>query len=187
VYRVQALLHEQLNQPREAERYYQKSMSLSPGSAELANSYAVFLCKQGQVDRALPMFEKVMADKLYPQPWVAATNAAVCLRGQKRDADAQGYFERAMELNPLYEDAVVFLADLQIDQGKPEAAFKTALGYLATGKKSPDVLVIAVRANVAQHDCPNAQLYARQLRREFPNSAQATRLPQVLSICDAIN
>jgi hypothetical protein len=47
--------------------------------------------------------------------------------------------------------------------------------------------VVAVRSSVAQHDCPNAQLYARQLRREYPNSAQAARLPQVLSICDLNN
>jgi len=40
---------------------------------------------------------------------------------------------------------------------------------------------------VVQHECPNAQLYARQLRRDYPNSAQATRLPQVLSVCDPNN
>ena len=52
----------------------------------------MFLCKQGEVDRALPLFEKVMADQLYPHALgAAATNAAVCLRGQKRDADAQRY------------------------------------------------------------------------------------------------
>jgi type IV pilus assembly protein PilF len=187
VYRMQALLSEQLNQPKEAARYYQKALNLTPDSPELVNTYAVFLCKQGDVDSALPMFEKVIADKLYSQPWVPATNAAVCLRGQKRDADAQRYFERAVAMNPLYEDAVVFLADLQIDQGKPADAFKTAQNYLATGKKQPDVLVIAVRASVAQHECGNAQLYARQLARDYPNSPQASQIPQVLSVCASYN
>jgi type IV pilus assembly protein PilF len=187
VYRIQAVLSEQLNQPKEAERYYQKAMNLTPDSPELANTYAVFLCKQGDVDRALPQFEKVMADKLYSQPWVPATNAGVCLRGQKRTADAQRYLERAVSLNPLYPDAVVYLGDLQIDQGKPQDAFKTAQNFLATGKKQPDVLVIAVRASVAQHECGNAQLYARQLVRDYPNSAQAAQIQQVLSICASSN
>jgi type IV pilus assembly protein PilF len=187
VYRVQAVLYELLNQPKEASRSYQKAMNLAPDSPELVNTYAVFLCKQGEVDKALPLFEKVIADKLYQQPWVASTNAAVCLRGEKRDSDAQRYFERAVALNPLYVDSVVFLADLQIDQGKPEAAFKTAQDFLVTGKKSPDVLVIAVRASVAQHRCDNAQLYGRQLARDYPNSAQAAQLPQLLSICATFN
>ncbi len=187
VYRIQALLYEQLNQPKDAERYYQKSLNLTPDSPELVNTYAVFLCKQGEIDRALPMFEKVIADKLYSQPWVPATNAAVCLRGEKRDADALGYFERAVAMNPLYEDAVVFLADLQIDKGKPDAALKTAQNFLGSGKKSADVLVVAVRASVAQHECGSAQLYARQLARDFPNSNQASKLPQVLSVCATYN
>jgi len=187
VYRIQAVLNEQLNQPKEAARYYQKAMGLTPDSPELINTYAVFLCKQGDVDRALPLFEKVMADKLYSQPWVPATNAAVCLRGQKRSADALRYFERAVSLNPLYPDAVVYLADLQIDQGKPQDAFKTAQTFLATGKKQPDVLLIAVRASVAQHECGNAQLYARQLARDYANSAQAAQIQQVLSICATYN
>jgi type IV pilus assembly protein PilF len=187
VYRIQAVLNEQLNQPKEATRYYQKAMGLTPDSPELINTYAVFLCKQGDVDRALPLFEKVMADRLYSQPWVPATNAAVCLRGQKRSADAQRYFERAVALNPLYPDAVVYLADLQIDQGKPQEAFKTAQTFLASGKKQPDVLLVAVRASVAQHECGNAQLYARQLARDYANSAQAAQIQQVLSICATYN
>lgn len=187
VYRVQAVLYELLNQPKEASRSYQKAMGLAPDSPELINTYGAFLCKQGEVDKALPLFDKVMSDKLYQQPWVAATNAAVCLRGEKRDSDAQRYLERAVALNPLYVDAVVYLSDLQIDQGKPEAAFKTAQNFLGSGKKSADVLVVAIRASVAQHECGSAQLYARQLARDFPNSAQAAQLTQLLSICATYN
>lgn len=183
VFRVQAVLYELLNQPNEAGRNYQKAMTLAPNSAELVNTYAAFLCKQGQVDRALPMFEKVMADKLYPQPWVAATNAAVCLRGEKRNADAQRYLERAVALGPGYPDAIVGLADMQIEQGKPEAASETVRAFLAGGYKSPDVLLIGVRAAEKHRDCDQAQLYARMLRRDSPNSVQASALPQVLGFC----
>jgi type IV pilus assembly protein PilF len=183
VYWATAALNEAMNLPKEADRNYQKALDLDPANSNIVNTYAVFLCRQGEVDRAVKMFDKVIADKLYPTPYAAAANAGVCLRGDKRNADAERYFERALALGPTFADAVVGLADLQISQGKPEAARKTVEGYMASGSKSPDVLVVAVRATVVQHDCTTAQLYARILRREFPNSAQAGALPQVLSVC----
>ncbi len=184
VYWTQALLFEELKQPAEAERSYQKARNLLPGASELENTYASFLCKKGDVEHALPMYDKVIADKLYPQPYVAATNAAVCLRGAQRNADAQRYLERALALGPGYASAVVELADLQIVAGDAEAARKTVEKFLTAGNKSADVYVVGVRANVVLHDCTTAQLYARLLRREWPSSPQAATLPRALSICD---
>ncbi len=74
---------------KEADRNYQKAVELSPGNSQIANTYAVFLCRQGDVDRALPMFDKVIADKLYQTPYAAAANAGMCLREGKRNADAK--------------------------------------------------------------------------------------------------
>ena len=185
VYWTKAVLYEQLNQPKEAERSYQKAMNLAPENLEVLNTYAAFLCKQGEVDRAVPLFEKLIANKLYAQPYVAATNAGTCLRGDKRSAEAQRYFERALTLGPGYADAAVSLADLQLDQGKPDAAGTIVKTFLAAGNKSDGVLLVGVRAAVAQRDCGTAQLYARLLRRDSPNSAQAGALPQVLGACSS--
>jgi Tfp pilus assembly protein PilF len=82
---------------------------------------------------------------------------------------------------------VVELADLQLVQGNPEAARKAFENYTAAGNKSPEVYLVGVRAVVVVRDCPAAQLYARLLRRDFPNSAQASALPQVLSTCASAN
>jgi type IV pilus assembly protein PilF len=183
VYWATASLYETMNDPKQAEHNYLKALDLSPDNSQIENTYAVFLCRQGEVDRALPIFEKVIADRLYPTPYAAATNAGVCLRGQKRDADAQRFFERAVALGPSFVDAVVGLADLQLGQGKPEAARATVESYLRGGNKSPEVLLMAVRTTVAQRDCNAAQLYARLLRRDFPNSTQVNTLPQQLGAC----
>lgn len=184
VYWAKASLFEAMNQPKEADHSYQKAMSLAPQKSELLNTYAVFLCRQGEVDRALPMFEKVIADKLYPTPYAAAANAGTCLRGDKRNADAQRFFERAIALRPNFVDAVVGLADLQLSDGNLVGAAKTVNNYVLTGNKSPDVLLVAVRTSVAQRDCPAAANYARLLRRDFPNSAQAGALTQQLGACN---
>jgi type IV pilus assembly protein PilF len=175
-----ATLSERLNAPADAERHYQAAMRLAPGNSSVANSYAVFLCASSQVDKALPLFDTVIRDRLYPTPWAAATNAALCLRSDKRGGDAVPYLERALALRPDFIAAVVELADLQISLSKPELARVTVDHFLAIGRKSADVLLVGVRTALAQGDRSAADNYARLLRRDFPNSQQATALPQLL-------
>jgi type IV pilus assembly protein PilF len=175
-----ASLSERLEQPQEAERFYQTSMRLAPDNPEIANAYAVFLCKNDAVDRALPVYERVVRDPLYRTPWAAATNAAVCLRSDKRQADAAPWLERALALRPDYVPAVVELADLRISTSQPAEARAAVDRFLAIGRKSADVLLIGTRAALAAGDRAGAEAYARQLRRDFPNSAQASALQQLL-------
>lgn len=183
VYWVMASLFERMDQPKDADRNYQKAMDLAPTNSQIVNTYAVFLCRQGEVDRALPMFEKVISDKLYKTPYAAAANAGMCLRDDKRNADAQRYFERALALGPGFVDAAVALSDLQLAQGNPDAARRTVDTSLGNNSKSADLLVVGIRAAVAQHDCGATQVYSRLLRREFPNAPQTTALPQLLGSC----
>jgi type IV pilus assembly protein PilF len=176
-----AALSEQLNQPAEAERHYQSAQKLSPGNSEVSNTYAVFLCKSGKTEQALPLFDTVIRDPLYRTPWAAATNAAVCLRADKRGADAVPYLERALALRPDFVAAVVELGDLQLALAKPDLAKVTADRFLSIGRKSADVLLIGVRAGIALGDRSATDNYVRLLRRDFPNSPQTRTLPQLLN------
>jgi type IV pilus assembly protein PilF len=180
VHWAMASLSEHLNQPQEADRHFQTALKLAPGNSDIANTYAVFLCKSNNIDKALPLFDGVIRDPLYRTPWAAATNAAVCLRADKRNADAVPYLERAIALRPDFVAAVIELADLQIGMGKPELAQATVDRFLFIGRKSPDVLLLAVRATVSQGNCAAAENYGRLLRRDFPNTPQARALPQML-------
>lgn len=175
-----ASLSERLYQPSEAENYYKSAMRLSPDNPEIANAYAVFLCRNEAVDRALPVYERVVRDPLYRTPWAAATNAAVCLRSDKRNADAAPWLERALALRPDYVPAVVELADLRIAAGQPAEARAAVDRFLSIGRRSADVLLVGTRAALAAGDRAGAESYAQQLRRDFPNSAQASALRQLL-------
>ncbi|MEJ0099352.1 MAG: type IV pilus biogenesis/stability protein PilW [Pseudomonadota bacterium] len=187
VYWVKASLYERMNMPRDADRSYQRAMELAPANSNIVNTYAVFLCRQGEIDRALPMFDKVIADKLYQTPYAAAANAGMCLRDQKRGADAKRYFESAVQMGPGFTDGVIGLGDLQINQGDPAGAMHTVDTFLRTGTRSADVLVMGVRAAVAQRDCNAAQRYAVLLRAQFQNAAQTTSLPQLMGSCSSLS
>ncbi len=79
---VMGLLLEQLDKGAESDRYYKTAMRLQPENPDIANTYAVYLCKSGKADEALPVFDGLIRNKLYREPWAAATNAAVCLRAE---------------------------------------------------------------------------------------------------------
>ena len=177
---AQAALNERLNQPKEAERYYQTALKLAPNNGEVSNTYATFLCRAGKVDQALKLFDSAANNPLYSTPWAASTNAAVCLRSDKRDGDAVPYLERAIVRRPDYAPAVVELADVQLALGKPEAAKAAVDRYLGIGRKSPDVYLVGVRVALKQGDRVMADTLARLLRRDYPNSPQAAELQQLL-------
>jgi type IV pilus assembly protein PilF len=181
-----AVLLGQIDKPAEADRYYKAAMRLQPNNPDIANTYAVYLCKSGRIDDALPLFDALIRNKLYREPWAAATNAAMCLRADKRNADALAYAERALTLRANYIDAVIQKADLQLDLGRSTQARQTIDAYLAVPKPKesdpyrPEVLLIGVRAGLAEGDRLAADSYARLLRRDFPSSPQTASLPQLL-------
>ena len=175
-----ALFSERMNQPGDADRHYQTALKLSSNNAEISNAYAVFLCRTSKIDQALRLFDEVTRNPLYNAPWVAATNAAVCLRSDKRNADAVPWLERAIAQRPDYYPAVVELGDLHIENREPQKARAAVDRYLSIGRKSGDVLLVGVRAAMAQGDRAAADVYARQMRRDFPNTPATNALPQLL-------
>lgn len=180
-----ATLSERIDKPADAERQYKDAVRLAPKDSALANAYAVFLCKTGKADEAVPLFETVMRDKLYGNPAVAATNAGMCLKSNKRNADAAKQLELALSLRPNHTEAVIQLADTQLALGNADAGRKLVDHYLSAPNPSeralmPDVLVVGVRVALAQGERPAADNYARLLMRDFPKSPQAQALPQLL-------
>ncbi len=180
VHIAQAFLFERLNKPQDAERHYRTAQRLAPENAQIANNYAVFLCKEGRIDRALSLFETAAKDGLYGTPWAALTNPAVCLRSGKRSAEAVPLLERAIAMRPNYAEAVFELGDAQLELGRADLATTAVDRFLSMGLSSPEILLVGLRAAIARGDRPATDNYARRLRRDFPNSAQTRALPQLL-------
>lgn len=175
-----AFLYERLKDPEEAEQHYRTAQRLAPDSPDVANNYAVFLCRNQRVDDAIVQFETAAKNPLYRTPWAAQTNAAVCLRSAKRTKDAVPYLERALALRPNYVDAVLEMGEAQIELGRPDLATNVIERYLSLGQASPEVLLVGLRAAIARGDKAAMDNYARRLRRDFPNSPQTRALPQLL-------
>ena len=176
VHSARAMLFDRMNDHKEADSEYQTALHLAPNDPDVSNNYAVYLCQTGRTDDGVKRFEVVAHNALYRTPWVAYTNAGVCLRGAKRNADAAKNFKQALSLRPNFSEATYQLADLYFTDGNLTDARTQVDTYLGAFEETPDLLLLAVRIARAQNDRVATVLYSRKLRLDFPSSAQAKAL-----------
>jgi type IV pilus assembly protein PilF len=176
VHSARAMLFDRMNDHKEADSEYQTALHLAPNDPDVSNNYAVYLCQTGRTDDGVKRFEVVARNALYRTPWVAYTNAGVCLRGAKRNADAAKNFKQALSLRPNFSEATYQLADLYFTDGNLTDARTQIDTYLGAFEETPDLLLLAVRIARAQNDRVATVLYSRKLRLDFPSSAQAKAL-----------
>lgn len=176
VHSARAMLFDRMGEPKQADSEYQNALRLAPDDPDVSNNYAVYLCQLGRTDEGVHRFEVVARNALYRTPWVAYTNAGVCLRRAKRNADAAKNFKQALLLRPNFAEAAYQLADLEFGDGNLADARAQVDTYLSAFEETPDLLLIGVRIARAQNDRVAVLLYSRKLRLDFPSSAQAKAL-----------
>ena len=179
VHGMLGLLYHRLGDDKLAEKEHRTALELAPGDPEQLNNYAVFLCDVGRPAEAASRFEEAAKNPLYRTPWAAYTNAGVCLRGAKRDADARAMFLRAIQVNRDYTEAVLQLADLDMSEHNAADAYKRVTDYLKTNPTNPDVLLLGWRAAHELKDSIGAAQMAWRMQSDFPDSDQAHTLARL--------
>ncbi len=82
-------------------------------------------------------------------------------------------FVDALTIRPNFSQALWQLADLNFSEGKLADARQEIDSFLAANQETPDLLLLAVKVTRAQRDALDAELYARRLQLDFPDSAEA--------------
>ena len=173
---ARALLFARLREPARADREFREALRLAPRNPDFQNNYAVYLCSTGRQAEGVKYFLKAARNPLYLTPAAAYTNAGVCLRTQHRYAQAARMFHAALTVRPDSAQAVWQLADMDLKRGRLAQARAQIASYLASYSETPGLLLLAVKIMRAQHDALDAELYARKLQLDFPDSAQARAL-----------
>lgn len=174
VHGMLAVLQERLGDNRKADEEHRAAMRLAPQSPDVLNNYAVFLCRTGKTADGVKLFETAAANKLYRTPWVAYTNAGVCLRNGNRNEDASHELVLALNSNPAYSEAVYQAAELELLQGRLVDARVRVSAWLLQNKATAEMLQLGWRIAKAQNDEPAAGQFYKRLHQEFPDSS-ATR------------
>ena len=176
VHSARAMLFDRLGQPAQADAEFKEALRLAPDDPDVNNNYAVYLCQAGRATDGVKRFETVARNALYRTPWVAFTNAGVCLRAAKRYPEAIRNFKQALAIHPNFAEAAYQLGDLELQQGNLSDARAQVDSYLSSFEETPDLLFLGVRVARAQNDRVAVALYSRKLRLDFPSSAQAKAL-----------
>jgi type IV pilus assembly protein PilF len=170
------LVYERINDMPKAERAYDAANRLGKGDPNIANTYAVFLCRNGKTAAGEKLFQEVAVNPLYQTPWVALGNAGACARSSGDLVNAEIFFNRALAIRPNYTEGLLQLGNVAFDRGDSAQALEIVQRYLAVNPPSPEVLWLGFRAQRKLGDAVAAAVFARRVQSEFPDSEQAQNM-----------
>ena len=97
VWSALALTYERLENLRLASESYREAVRVEPRNFDALNTYAVFLCRQGDYDEARKYFDRAIRIPENDNAFVTMTNAGVCMKQKPDRALAESYMRQALE------------------------------------------------------------------------------------------
>lgn len=176
-----ALIQEQLGRDSRARRYHREAVSLAPEDGATLNSYAAFLCRQGEYAEADGFFRRATDDPFYDTREVAYTNAGSCAMRAGRLEAAEDYLREALEINEEYSDALYHLARLFLERDDAFRARAFLQRFEATAGADPGALMLGYRIEKRLGNEREAARYFSRIENQFPDSSEAQNIRQQTS------
>ncbi len=171
-----ALTYEALDVERLARESYENALRVAPRDFEVQNTYAVFLCRQGDFDLAQKYFDKSISHRENDNSEVTMTNAGVCM-GQKPDLEAaEAYLRMALDRRPKYGEALLQMCLLKYQQEDYLTARAFLQRYMSINAASAGVLYLASKIEDFLGNNRGRSEYENQLIQEFPTSPEARKV-----------
>lgn len=176
-----ALARERLGQSARARRHYREAVRLAPGDGATLNSYAAFLCRNGEYAEADELFDRAVSDPFYRTPEVAYTNAGACALRNNDPERALDDLRKALEHDEQYPDALFQLARVYLARGEAFRGRAFLQRYESVAGADPASLALGFRIERQLGNEPEAARYFQRLERNFPDSDEARELRQLTS------
>jgi type IV pilus assembly protein PilF len=169
------LVHAALGQDDIAEKNFKRALQLEPNNSESHNNYGSFLCGRSRFDESIKEFMAAVKNPLYVSPAIAYTNAGICSLRKQDVANAEVYFQKALDAEPLASVAAYQLASIQFKRNEVNKA-KTTLQNVVISQPTPENLWLSIQIARKLGAKNDEASYALQLRRQYPDSEQAKLL-----------
>jgi type IV pilus assembly protein PilF len=170
------LVYMELRENGLAEASFARALENAPEDPDINHNFGWFLCQVGRAGEAQPYFRKALQNPLYATPGRTYAAAGTCALMQGELREAEQNLERALRLEPNLPVAMFKLAELRYRQRRFRDARAALSRYTAIAPPSAEALWLGLRIE-RRLGARTAELsYANQLRRRFPNSAQAQAL-----------
>jgi type IV pilus assembly protein PilF len=176
---VAALVQQRLGDSAQAEAEFKAALSLAPGHFYAHNAYGVFLCGQKRYAEADEQFQAATQNPLNTVPWVARTNAGICLEEQGDAAGAERAYREALQANPRFAPALLRMARATLAGSDYQSARGYVQRYLSAAEPTAEILLIGVQAERGLGDKETAKKFEKLLRARFPDSPEVQRLREL--------
>lgn len=173
---VKAMAESRLGYSEQAEKSLQELLAHDPEDPYAANAYGTFLCGERRYAEAIGQFDKAAANSRNKAPWIAFTNAGLCLREQGNSGESVSRLQKALERNPRFGPALLALARLNHDQRNATEARRYISRYFEVAAPDPESLLLAYQIEKSLGNAPAADSYALMLKSRFPDAPQTYRL-----------
>lgn len=169
---MRAQIYQYLKVRDKTEESYQAALTLNPNSAEANNNYGWFICDLlNKPKDSIRYFDKALSDPTYPTPQVAYLNQGICSAKMGQYRVAEGYFERALSVDPKFlvvrkEMARAYLLEKQLNRAND--LFRFYSRYIDV--LSADDLLLGWKIAKALGNNQAASEYQQQLQQNYPYS-----------------
>ena len=161
---------EKLGRLRDALGLYQTVVETKPDNVEAREDLGRLMALHGQPDRALELIGPALAK--HPDDAALLTIRAAARLAQKDSAGAQADAERALQLAPANEEAILFRAGMYANAGDLDKATALVTGGLAKLPTSVDLREALVSLYQASHEPGKAEEQLRALVTQKPQEPQ---------------
>jgi len=156
--------------------HYRKALALEPDNSYVLTNLGDLLCRQGQMDEGQALLAKAIANPSYSARHVALLSAGLCDLKLGETERAERRMREALQIEPLYPDALFEMARLTYADGRPfqTRAFLSRLSAL--GVVAPESLLLCYKAEMKLGNHLDAHRCAERLKSDFSESEEAAEL-----------
>lgn len=173
-----ALLYQRLREEEKAEYHFKKAVDLAPEYSEAQNNYGAFLCQQQRYAEAEEKFLIAVENPLYQSAAQAYENAGLCAMQQDDVTKAEGYFRRALQIEPTLSKSLLRMAEISYEQQN----YLQARGYVQrfhdAATWTARALLLGIKTESKLGDDDAVASYILILRSRFPDSDEMQMVNQ---------
>jgi type IV pilus assembly protein PilF len=178
-YNLRGLIYASLGEPTLAEESFRRALQLKPLDADTMHNYGWYLCQQRRFPEADAQFVAALEQPRYADAQRTLLAQGVCMARAGRWAEAERVLSRSYVLDPANPATAYNLSDVLYRRGEYERArFYIARVNALQEQSNSQSLWLAARIEKKLGNQPGVQLFGRQLRDRFPESAEALLLEQ---------
>jgi type IV pilus assembly protein PilF len=169
---VIGILYQRLGDRERAGKHYDRAVELDPRDPYIRNARGSYFCALGRFNDAVKDFEQALNNPLYPTPWVALTNAGLCVERTGEVSKAEKYLRQALSANPTYPLALSKMAEISLRQEKDLSARAYLERYHGEVKPTAASLWLGIQIERRLRDLAKSREYRGRLLKEFPDAPE---------------